>query len=103
MERDLEALYLSYRNFGGGGGGGGLSEDPMQFVLCTPLGLVKPRAGGLPMRLTYFMTPSEMLQLEKTCSDLTCDDFSTIEEGWYCKCRLGHGRVPLPGTTDQMS
>ena len=57
MERDLEAMSHNYRRFSES------LQEPLQFVQSSQLGLVKPRSGGLPMRITYFMTPSEILSL----------------------------------------
>jgi hypothetical protein len=35
--------------------------DVNQMIHQTSLGLVEPRAGGIPMKLRYFMAPYELL------------------------------------------
>ena len=39
--------------------------DPYRLVHCSALGLVRPRVGGLPLRITYFLTPSQLLLLRQ--------------------------------------
>ena len=62
VESDMELMYHSYNH---SSGAGVANTDPYQMIHCSPLGLVKPRVGGLPMRITFFMTPSEMLMLQQ--------------------------------------
>ena len=41
------------------------TRDPYRLVHCSALGLVRPRVGGLPLRITYFLTPSQLLLLRQ--------------------------------------
>lgn len=38
-------------------------EDLSRVINTSPLGLVQPRAGGLPLRITYFITPQDKIDV----------------------------------------
>ena len=58
VERDLETLHAGFN-------AGVDTRDPYRLVHCSALGLVRPRVGGLPLRITYFLTPSQLLLLRQ--------------------------------------
>ena len=53
LEKDLEALYNSYKNW---------STGSAYFIHNTLLGLLQPRTGGISMQLRYFLPPYDLLK-----------------------------------------
>lgn len=65
LETDLISLFSCFQS---------AYTDPHAMVLQSPVGVLQKRRGGHPMRLTYFMPPFELLNLEaKSLSALTVD------------------------------
>lgn len=61
------------------------------MVLRSPLGLAEPRCGGLPLRLRYFISPTDLIseneQTRLNCTpkvlaehDLGCSVWVTVEK-----------------------
>lgn len=40
--------------------------DAKSVIHTTPLGFLQPRSGGLPMRLSYFIKPADLLKDDNT-------------------------------------
>ena len=53
LEQDLDKIYSTYKHFS--------ASDVGSLIDSSPLGLVKPRAGGIPMRLTFYLPPYDLL------------------------------------------
>ncbi|XP_055310270.1 mediator of RNA polymerase II transcription subunit 1 isoform X10 [Sitodiplosis mosellana] len=63
LESDLQTLYSLYAN----------NKDPYVLVKSS-VGILQPRRGGHPMRLTYFVSPYQLLDAENsTLRPLTVD------------------------------
>lgn len=63
LESDLQTLYTLHTN----------NTDPYA-LLQSSVGILQPRRGGHPMRLTYFVSPYQLLDVEKgTLRPLTVD------------------------------
>ncbi len=52
-EKDLELVYAGYSS--------NQRSATATSILSTPLGLVEPRKGGLPMRIRYFLPPYHLI------------------------------------------
>ncbi|GAB0086932.1 Mediator of RNA polymerase II transcription subunit 1 [Sergentomyia squamirostris] len=64
LETDLYNLYKMQKQY----------KDPAVMVLQSPVGVVQKRRGGHSMKLTYFVSPYELLDLEtKSLTPLTVD------------------------------
>lgn len=55
LETDLQNLYALQQ----------LYVDPLMMVMQSPLGILTGRHGGHPMRLTYFVPPYELLDMDQ--------------------------------------
>ncbi|XP_031620544.1 mediator of RNA polymerase II transcription subunit 1 isoform X3 [Contarinia nasturtii] len=55
LESDLQTLYSLYVN----------KKDP-NVLVQSPVGILQPRRGGHPMRLTYFVSPYQLLDVENS-------------------------------------
>jgi mediator of RNA polymerase II transcription subunit 1 len=53
VEKDLEVTFNSYRAWP--------YPSVLSLLHSTPLGLVHPRRGGLPMKLRYFLPPGDLV------------------------------------------
>ncbi len=53
VESDLEQVFNSYRPWS--------SNDAQSVLHSTPLGLLHPRCGGLPLKMRYFLAPPDLL------------------------------------------
>lgn len=72
MEMDLYNLYAA-QNF---------HKDAQVTLLESSVGIVQKRRGGHPMKLTYFVSPYDLLNLEtKSMAPLTIDIISTQNIG----------------------
>lgn len=65
LETDLISLFSCFQSG---------YTDPQAMVLQSPVGVLQKRRGGHPMRLTYFMPPFELLNMEaKSLNVLSVD------------------------------
>ncbi len=53
LEADLGKIYSTYKQF--------INSDVGSLIDSSPLGLVQPRAGGIPMRLTFFLPTYDLI------------------------------------------
>ena len=53
VERDIDKAYSSQV--------AAPSLSPVDLIHSTPLGMVEPRRGGLPMRIRYFLPPHHLI------------------------------------------
>lgn len=63
LETDLQNLYMLHQFY----------QDSFTLLMQSPVGILSARRGGHPMRLTYFVPPYELLDVEKK-SLLTIND-----------------------------
>ncbi len=61
-ERDLEKYFNTYKES---------TASAAELVHSTPLGLVEPRRGGLPMRMRYFLPPCHLID-DRTNTLMDC-------------------------------
>lgn len=63
METDLQQMFAAAEAQSANGGGGG-SSDVARLLAQSAVGIVQPRRGGHPMRLTYFVPAYELLSAD---------------------------------------
>lgn len=55
LETDIHGLYMMHP----------IHRDPYSLLIESPVGILEPRRGGHPMRLTYFVLPYQLLDTDK--------------------------------------
>lgn len=62
-------------------------QDIGSLVHKSPLGVVMPRVGGLPLTLTYFLSPYELLNVQSQSGSMTLE--SIMEKNAGLSCTVG--------------
>lgn len=62
-------------------------QDIGTLVHKSPLGIVMPRVGGLPLTLTYFLSPYELLNVQPQPTSMSLENI--IEKNAGLSCTVG--------------
>ena len=79
LETDLQNLYLLQPYY----------KDPYMLLIQSPVGILAPRRGGHPMRLTYFVPPYQLLDTDnKSLQQLSVDLINSKKIGMSVSVHL---------------
>ena len=81
LSRNLSTTYFRYHE---------KAEDLSRMINHSPLGFVQARAGGLPLKLTYFISPQD--KIDMSTKSFRILNASTINEnnlGVYATIGIG--------------
>ncbi len=59
-------------------------QDMGTMVHKSPLGIVMPRVGGLPLTLTYFLSPYDLLNVQSQTVSMTLEKLTEKNAGLCC-------------------